>query len=64
MSNLDAMPTVEKRRSQMAPLRTVLKPDPVNELDKMALTGIDEVCFYFDLSSCAKFVLNGKMLHR
>lgn len=44
-SAMDNLPTVEKRRPQMAPLRTALKPDPVNELDKMALTGIEEVSF-------------------
>lgn len=39
------MPSIDKRKSQMAPLRptTVLKPDPVDELEKVALTGIEEV---------------------
>ena len=27
----------------MAPLRTALKPDPVDELEKVALTGIEEL---------------------
>jgi hypothetical protein len=38
----------DKRKSQMAPIRptTVLKPDPVDELEKVALTGIEEVRRY------------------
>ncbi|KAI6205888.1 SF4 helicase domain-containing protein [Aphelenchoides besseyi] len=40
---LTAIPKAEKRATRMPPLRTALKPEMVDELDRVALTGIDEL---------------------
>ncbi|KAI6174008.1 SF4 helicase domain-containing protein [Aphelenchoides besseyi] len=40
---LTAIPKAEKRSTRMPPLRTALKPELIDELDRVALTGIDEL---------------------